>query len=109
ARRWPARVAVESPAGSLSYAQLDRLAGSGAHALAVAPGTRVAIALPPGIDFVVALHACLRAGAIAVPVDLRDPRRAREAVVIDGPLPGGGPTLPGGEHDLAATALIVRT
>ena len=45
----------------------------------MAPGTRVAIALAPGLDFVVALHACLRAGAVAVPVDLRDPPRERAA------------------------------
>jgi O-succinylbenzoic acid--CoA ligase len=109
ARRWPTRVAVESPAGALSYAELDRLAGIGARALAVAPATRVAIALPPGIDFVVALHACLRAGAVAVPVDLRDPRGQREALVIDGPLPGRGAMLSSADHDLAATALLVRT
>jgi o-succinylbenzoate---CoA ligase len=102
-------VAVETHAGSLSYAELDRLAGSGARALAVAPGTRVAIALPPGIDFVVALHACLRAGAIAVPVDLRDPHPQRETVVIDRPLPRSGPALTGVDHDLTATALLVRT
>ena len=35
------------------------------------PGERVPIALPPGLDFAVTLHACLLAGAAAMPVDLR--------------------------------------
>ena len=34
-------------------------------------GDRVALALPAGEDFVIALHACLLSGAAAVPVDLR--------------------------------------
>ena len=37
----------------------------------VGAGQRVAIALPPGLAFAQALHACLLLGAVAVPVDLR--------------------------------------
>ena len=44
-------------------------------------GERVAIALPAGLDFAVALHACLLLGAAAVPVDLRFGERERAAVV----------------------------
>jgi O-succinylbenzoic acid--CoA ligase len=106
-------VAVETGERRLRYRELDRLAASGAHELAVAPGTRVAIALAPGIDFVVALHACLRAGAVAVPVDLRAPARSRAPVgvdaVIEEPLRCTGSALAGAPHELDATAVLLRT
>ena len=76
ARRFGDRIAVETVDRGVSYRELDRLAGAGARELSVAPGSSVAIALPPGIDFVVALHACMRAGAVAVPLDLREPLAA---------------------------------
>ncbi|MGH2967786.1 MAG: hypothetical protein ACRDK0_01800, partial [Solirubrobacteraceae bacterium] len=50
----PDRIALEAPDGSLTYAELLATAR-----LDVAPGSRVALALPPGVDFAVALHACL--------------------------------------------------
>jgi O-succinylbenzoic acid--CoA ligase len=107
------RVAVATPHGAISYRELDRLAGAGARELGVGPGERVAIALAPGIDFVVALHACLRAGAVAVPLDLRDPTRAARAAgaeaLIDRPLDCAARPLDAGEHDLDAPALILRT
>jgi O-succinylbenzoic acid--CoA ligase len=111
ARRWPDRIAVETPARSLRYRELDDLAGAGARELGVAAGSRVAIALPPGADFAVALHACLRAGAVAVPVDLRDPGRAAPDcdALIETPLSCAGEPLPAQPHDLAATAVIVHT
>jgi O-succinylbenzoic acid--CoA ligase len=113
ARRWPARVAVETPERRVSYRELERLAGAGAGELGAAPGSQVAIALAPGLDFVVALHACLRAGAIAVPLDLRDPssvqRLAAGTAVIDRPLRCAAAPVPGVDHDLDAPALIVRT
>ena len=106
-------MAVETRERRLSYRELDRLAARGAQELAVAPGSRVAIALAPGTDFVVALHACLRAGAVAVPVDLRVPTRSRATsgvdAVIDRPLECAGSALAGAEHELDATALLVRT
>ncbi|HEX9480968.1 MAG TPA: AMP-binding protein, partial [Solirubrobacteraceae bacterium] len=70
----PGRVAVETPAASWTYAELLAAAEAGAAELEAAgagPGDRVAIALPPGLEFAQALHACLLLGAIAVPVDLR--------------------------------------
>ncbi len=110
ARRWPDRSAVETLERSVSYRELDRLAGAGARELGAAPGARVAIALAPGVDFVVALHACLRAGAIAVPIDLRDPGAAPDCdLTIARPLTGGGRVLEGGTHELGETAVIVRT
>jgi O-succinylbenzoic acid--CoA ligase len=113
AQRHGDRVAVATPQRAVSYSELDRLAGAGARELGVAPGERVAIALEPGIDFVVALHACLRAGAVAVPVDLRDPARSEHAaaadVVIERPLDCTAAPLAGEGHDLDSPALIVRT
>jgi o-succinylbenzoate---CoA ligase len=107
-RTRPQRIALETPSRAVSYAELDALAGAAARQLA--PASRVAIALPPGLDFAIALHACLRAGAIAVPVDPRDPRPAPHAeLVVDEPLRTGADPLPGATHDTDAVALIVRT
>jgi o-succinylbenzoate---CoA ligase len=71
----PDRVAVEGPERSLTYAELRDAAVAGAGVLE-GPG-RVAIALAPGEDFVIALHASLLAGTAAVPVDLRLSRAER--------------------------------
>ena len=49
----------------------------------VGPGERVGIALPAGVPFAAALHACLLHGAVAVPVDLRLSAR-EQAVIGDG-------------------------
>src|SRR5262249_50951527 len=87
---WPDRVAVESAEGALTYAELLRRA----RGLPASPGDRVAILLPAGLEFAVALHACLLAGAVAMPVDLRlaeaeRAARVREAgLVLDAPLAG---------------------
>jgi O-succinylbenzoic acid--CoA ligase len=111
ARRRPARAAVNA----LTYADLDAAGSAGArdlHARGARAGDRVAIALPPGEDFAVALHAVWRLGATAVPVDLRDrePRTAGARVVVDAPLSDGPdelPLLP--EHDLDAPAAVIHT
>ena len=78
------------------------------------PFDRVGIALAPGESFCVALHAVLRLGAVAVPVDVRLSARERERVVegtttiIDGPVIG----TPAAEarlrerHDLDAPAIV---
>src|SRR5262249_57455415 len=66
ARRRPQARAL----GTLTYAELDERARRAAGALGAQPGERVAIALPPGREFAIALHACLSAGAVAVPVHL---------------------------------------
>src|SRR3954463_12478044 len=67
----PDVIAVEADDGALSYAELLARARAGAAGLAA---DRVAIAPPAGLEFAVALHACLLAGAAAVPVDLREPK-----------------------------------
>ncbi len=117
----PENVALETPAGSVSYAQL--LAGASAAAgdltaRGVGAGERVAIALPAGLDFAYALHACLLLGAIAVPVDLRlsaaeQARIGERSLLVDRPLRAAG--APAREpaarwrHDLDATAVVIHT
>ena len=115
----PARTAVETPTGSWSYAELRAAARAGAERLSelgVEPGDRVAIALPPGLAFAGALHACLLLGAVVVPVDLRlaPEERARIAVgasaVVEEPLPlSGGEDRAPASHDLDSVALVVHT
>ena len=111
ARRRPDRAAVNE----LSYAELDAAASGGARTLdarGARAGDRVAIALPPGVDFAVALHAIWRLGAVAVPVDLRDPDapRAGAEVVVDAPLQDAGGDAPLLDtHDLDAVAAIIHT
>jgi O-succinylbenzoic acid--CoA ligase len=70
----PRHVALETPTGACTYAQLLAKAQVVAELLrerGVSPGARVAIALAPGLDFAVTMHASLLLGAVAVPVDLR--------------------------------------
>jgi o-succinylbenzoate---CoA ligase len=64
----PNRTAVEAPDGALTYGELLERARR-----VTLDGNPVPIALPPGIDFAVTLHACLLAGRAAMPVDLREP------------------------------------
>ncbi len=119
----PEHPALQTPDGTLSYAQLYADARAGVaelEGLGVAPGTRVGIALPAGADFARALHACLLLGAPAVPIDLRlsesEQQRVRRgcAVVLGEPLPlaGAGGRGDGGartRHDLEAIALVLHT
>ncbi len=133
ARVWPARTALQTPLGSWSYAELLAAARLGSNELAergAHPGQRVAIALPPGLAFAQALHACLLLGAVAVPVDPRSPpvERARiaagAAVLLQAPLgvprtlgvsarSAGERSGVGGEdpvkHDLDAIAVVIHT
>ncbi len=103
AAKHPDRVAIEGPERSLTYAELqsEAIAAAGAlQRLGVNSGARVALALAPGEEFVVALHGCMLAGAAAVPVDLRlneaerAQRRAGAEVVVSELLRGSGPAWP---------------
>jgi o-succinylbenzoate---CoA ligase len=73
----PERTAVETPAERLTYAELLAAARAEARELEGA----VPIDLPAGVEFAVRLHACLLAGATAVPVDPRLSAREREQVL----------------------------
>lgn len=130
-RSTPTVTAVETPAERLSYAELWWAACAGAGELAgrgARRGDRVAIALPPGVDFACALHACLLLGAVGVPVDLRLTAAERERIVagasvrVGEPLsrgPSGGTgRVEGGEletptvaptHDLDAVCAVIYT
>jgi o-succinylbenzoate---CoA ligase len=69
ANRHPDRIAIEGPERALTYAELRDAAVAQADGLR--GKARVGLALPPGEDFVIAVHACLVAGAAVVPIDLR--------------------------------------
>ena len=94
AAKHPDRIAIEGVERSLTYLELRDATVAGAET--VRGAVRVAIALPPGEDFVIALHACVAAGVTAVPIDLRlseaerDQRMAGAQVVVDAPLPTNG-------------------
>ncbi len=105
ARTAPAAIAVETPAGPAPTRSCWSGRGRAPVSLTArgaAQGERVAIALPAGLDFACALHACLLLGAVAVPVDLRLGERERAAivdgaaVVVDEPLRASGGPARGG-------------
>jgi O-succinylbenzoic acid--CoA ligase len=118
----PRRTALQTPDGSWSYAELEGAAHAGADELrarGAGAGTSVAIALPAGLHFAQALHACMLLGAVAVPVDLRLSGAEREAilaacpVVVDEPLssdpaPGAGPRGCS-SHELDRVAAVIHT
>jgi o-succinylbenzoate---CoA ligase len=117
----PEHTALLTPQGEWSYARLHAAARAGAAELierGVRSGSHVAIALPAGLEFAQALHACLLLSAVAVPVDLRLGAAEREQIAagadarVEEPL-GEGPAseaLPGtGMHELDATALVIHT
>nr|CEL14994.1 Long-chain-fatty-acid--CoA ligase [Kibdelosporangium sp. MJ126-NF4]CTQ93412.1 Long-chain-fatty-acid--CoA ligase (EC 6.2.1.3) [Kibdelosporangium sp. MJ126-NF4] len=69
---------------ALTWAKLDRAVNAEARRLldaGIEPGDRIAVQLPTGIGFVVALFGALRAGATAVPMAAELPARERDRVV----------------------------
>jgi o-succinylbenzoate---CoA ligase len=120
----PQAIAVEDGERALSYAELHATALAGAAELGargVRAGESVAIALPPGLPFAVALHSCWLAGAAAAPVDTRlvaaerDQVAAGAALLLEEPLPVDrsatveGAQPPPQTHDLDATAVVIHT
>ncbi|WFE36500.1 non-ribosomal peptide synthetase [Micromonospora sp. WMMD975] len=94
-RRTPDAVAVESPAGRLTYAELERQATALAHRLrgaGVAPERPVAVLLDRSLAVPVVLFAVLRAGGVYVPLGTGQPperlavllRDLRPAAVVAG-------------------------
>lgn len=74
ARRYPRREAVVCAGRRMTFAELDGLAHRLANALAglgQAPGDRVALYLPNGVELVVAMAAVARSGGVIVPVSTR--------------------------------------
>jgi O-succinylbenzoic acid--CoA ligase len=68
----PGRVAIVAGEAELTFAELELRVADAARRLAVlgaAAGERVALVLEPSLDYVVLLHALMRLGAVAVPLD----------------------------------------
>lgn len=89
AARHPGRAAVSDGHATLTFAELSaavELLAAGLAASGVAPGDRVAVALPRGNDVVCAALAVLRAGAVYVPVDLSYPSE-RIGLILDDSAP----------------------
>ncbi|GAA2133029.1 hypothetical protein GCM10009760_08740 [Kitasatospora kazusensis] len=81
----PGRLALVSGTERLTYGDLDRRVGElvdRLHGAGVTPGQPVAAVLPRGVDGVVALLACLRAGAVYAPLSPEDPA-ARLDLLLD--------------------------
>jgi O-succinylbenzoic acid--CoA ligase len=112
-------MALQTPTGSWSYAELYARGLAGAEALerrGAGRGARVAIALPAGLGFAQALHACMLLGAVAVPIDPRSSGAERDAVlagcelVVDEQLPGEGANgASATTHDFDDVAAIIHT
>ncbi len=80
----PDRVAAICGAESVTRAQLDRRSNRLARAyqaLGVGPESRVTIALPNSIEFLVACMAAWKLGASPQPISARLPAKEREAIV----------------------------
>jgi D-alanine--poly(phosphoribitol) ligase subunit 1 len=82
----PGRPAVKDSERDLTYGDLvlevDRVA-AGLQARGVAVGDRVALHFPNSVDFVVVALACLRVGAIFVPLAITDPPARLEVIIGD--------------------------
>lgn len=76
-RAWrlhPHRIALETPEGDVTYAELAELVDGAAERLAeegIAAGDKVAVALRNGLDIVVAIWACARLEAVFVGLSTR--------------------------------------
>ncbi len=115
----PDRIAVQTPAETVTYAQLAARVDAAAWRLAargVARGDRVGLALAPGLAFVEALHGCWRLGAVAVPVDPRltaverAQRTAGAVTVVTAALEGpAAPATLLDAHEAGDTAVVMHT
>jgi len=123
AQTCPDRLALCGDGLALTYLELEREATSAARRLAARGARRdtvVALALPVGIEYIVLLHALMKLGAVAYPLNTRlsAPERAAElgrvepSLVIDSTADAGlteadFPLL--GEHDLSAIHCQIPT
>ena len=82
----PDRIAVVAGDYEVSYAELEFEAGRAARRLGargVRRGSTVVIEMPAGLEHVVVLHALMKLGAIAYPLDARLAGTAWLAVTVD--------------------------
>jgi o-succinylbenzoate---CoA ligase len=98
----PDRAALIADGIELSYEQLEREAEAAARRLAAKgarKGATVALELDPGIEYVVVLHALMKIGAVAYPIDTRLSPAERAAEVDR----AGAALLVGDAGDLGLT------
>lgn len=119
----PDRLALRAGGTDLTYAELEREATAAARRLAARGARRgsvVAIELEAGRDHVVCLHALMKLGAVAYPVNTRlaaaererqlEPSGAALTIASAGDLAGPEADLPLlGEHDLDAVQCRLLT
>jgi long-chain acyl-CoA synthetase len=101
ARRTPERAAVIDEAQRVTWAELDtRVSATAARLLAdgAAPGERIAVRLPTGLDFVRHYLGVLRAGLVCVPVNPAYTAAEVEHIVRD----SGAVRVVDAEHLVAA-------
>jgi O-succinylbenzoic acid--CoA ligase len=94
---------------SLTYAELDALAATTARRLSargVGEGDRVALLLPPGVDFAAVLHALPRIGAVLVPVNTRLSASERAWITDGARLVVDEPIQDGDEADVPLRASV---
>ena len=73
AHAYPDKPALVFDGGSLTFSQVDALSGrlaAGLHAAGFEPGDRIGLQLPNIAQFVIAYFAILRAGCVAVPMNV---------------------------------------
>lgn len=76
AAKHPAKLAVETPLESISYANLEADSNSfrqTLHALNIQPGDTVGVLLPAGIRLITTFLGCLKAGVVYMPLDVDQP------------------------------------
>lgn len=86
ATREPARTAIVTHEGSLSYGELADRVGRVAAALldlGVERGGRVVVQLPPGLDQLTAVLGVMFAGAAYVPIDVGEPEQRARLMLED--------------------------
>lgn len=107
-------VTVDGALRTCTFGDLDRRARHAAAALAslgVAPGDRVGVYLPNGLPFIDAFLACIRLGAILVPINILYREREVAHIVADSApalvlaLPGTEALFPPGTRVVDATTL----
>jgi len=86
ARRAPQAPAILASDRAVDYVTLEATANRLAHHLAklgAAPGTRVALLMPRGVDALIAVLAVIKAGAAIVPIDPSYPAARRAFMLAD--------------------------
>src|SRR5689334_19973582 len=77
ARAYDSHMLLAAAVLETAQAKARQLAGLGAG-----EGTRVAVSLPPSMEFAALLHAMPLLGSVLVPVNTRDPRQSVDADIL---------------------------